>query len=89
MITSANIKTHSGIININNTLIQWGAKGGELCCSCASAIKIIRGESQAEPAEKESIEGMRGGEQCDRGLWPPGLGINNTRRETCCCLGAL
>lgn len=53
MITSANIKTHSGIININNTLIQWGAKGGELCCSCASAIKIIRGESQAEPAEKE------------------------------------
>lgn len=45
---------------------------------CSSAIKIIRGELQAAQRERESARGVK---QCNRGLWPPALGINNTRRE--------
>lgn len=48
MITSADIKTHSGIININNTLIQ-----GARRWLAAAAIKIIRGAGRDLTVEEE------------------------------------
>jgi len=78
MITSANIKTHSGIININNTLIQRsGWRGGvySCCCCCYCWMLQLRqcyqnNQRRGRVAVARMERQERPEKQCNRGLWP-------------------